>query len=311
MGTFEEEHLLSRQEYGLLFPYIIDERISGILWNGRALWIRDVSGESRMSGESLTEGFVDKLGMIASSRTGSKFGAKDPVFSRDIGDISIRMIHGSVAIAGTTICIEKRKKPEKVSEAALIKNGVTDAGGIGCLQDIVKNGLSFLIHGEYGSGRLELMRFLCGCMDDGELIVCADDAMILGIQKIYPEKNIISIRCQDETPDCLYDICETLHPKRLIVCGSDVRYLTPDLMKSIWSGRLSAGLVVSGVMSSDVAESIFSWDRDGNFGRMQRNLRKAFPVWISMKKGRGIDSMTKYGMGTEERLWSREDRDET
>ena len=41
MEDFRNSYLISRQEYGILFPYIADDNVSEIFWNGNDLWIDD------------------------------------------------------------------------------------------------------------------------------------------------------------------------------------------------------------------------------------------------------------------------------
>ena len=49
MDAFEEKYLLSRRDYGLLYPYIVDEEVTDINWNGRQLWIDHLKKGDRKS----------------------------------------------------------------------------------------------------------------------------------------------------------------------------------------------------------------------------------------------------------------------
>lgn len=42
---FETRFLLRRQDYGVLYPYIVSEDVTDINWNGRQLWIDDLKKE--------------------------------------------------------------------------------------------------------------------------------------------------------------------------------------------------------------------------------------------------------------------------
>lgn len=42
---FETKFLLRRQDYGVLYPYIVSEDVTDINWNGRQLWIDDLKKE--------------------------------------------------------------------------------------------------------------------------------------------------------------------------------------------------------------------------------------------------------------------------
>lgn len=46
---FEARFLLRRQDYGVLYPYIVSEDVTDINWNGRQLWIDDLK-KGKVSG---------------------------------------------------------------------------------------------------------------------------------------------------------------------------------------------------------------------------------------------------------------------
>ena len=42
MNEFQKDYLLKRQDYGVLYPYVMEETVTDIHWNGRQLWIDDL-----------------------------------------------------------------------------------------------------------------------------------------------------------------------------------------------------------------------------------------------------------------------------
>ena len=53
MEEFEKKYLLKRQDYGLLYPYIVSDDVTDINWNGRQLWIDDLGRGRFLAGEVL------------------------------------------------------------------------------------------------------------------------------------------------------------------------------------------------------------------------------------------------------------------
>ena len=55
MNEFQKDYLLKRQDYGVLYPYVMEETVTDIHWNGRQLWIDDLEKGRYMAPEVLSE----------------------------------------------------------------------------------------------------------------------------------------------------------------------------------------------------------------------------------------------------------------
>ena len=55
MNEFQKDYLLKRQDYGVLYPYVMEETVTDIHWNGRQLWIDDLEKGRYMAPEILSE----------------------------------------------------------------------------------------------------------------------------------------------------------------------------------------------------------------------------------------------------------------
>ena len=61
---FETRFLLRRQDYGVLYPYIVSEDVTDINWNGRQLWIDDLKKGRYQAGEVLAKEFVERFASL-------------------------------------------------------------------------------------------------------------------------------------------------------------------------------------------------------------------------------------------------------
>ena len=53
MNEFQKDYLLKRQDYGVLYPYVMEETVTDIHWNGRQLWIDDLEKGRYMANVSI------------------------------------------------------------------------------------------------------------------------------------------------------------------------------------------------------------------------------------------------------------------
>ena len=59
-NDFQKRYVLKRQDFGILYPYIVSEDVTDINWNGRQLWIDDLKRGRYLAGEVLSDVFVER-----------------------------------------------------------------------------------------------------------------------------------------------------------------------------------------------------------------------------------------------------------
>ncbi len=61
MNDFQKKYLLKRQDFGVLYPYLIEDKVTDINWNGKQLWIDDLERGRYMAADILSADFVERL----------------------------------------------------------------------------------------------------------------------------------------------------------------------------------------------------------------------------------------------------------
>ena len=79
MNEFQKDYLLKRQDYGVLYPYVMEETVTDIHWNGRQLWIDDLEKGRYMAPEVLSESFANRFSMLLSNLSNKAFNRDNPV----------------------------------------------------------------------------------------------------------------------------------------------------------------------------------------------------------------------------------------
>jgi len=82
MNEFQKDYLLKRQDYGVLYPYVMEETVTDIHWNGRQLWIDDLEKGRYMAPEVLSESFANRFSMLLSNLSNKAFNRDNPVMER-------------------------------------------------------------------------------------------------------------------------------------------------------------------------------------------------------------------------------------
>lgn len=92
--------MLKRQDYGILYPYIMMDSVTDINWNGKQLWIDDLNRGRFMAPEVLSDAFVDRFVLLLSNVAGLPFNRVNPVLEVETEELRISVVHACVAHGG-------------------------------------------------------------------------------------------------------------------------------------------------------------------------------------------------------------------
>ena len=282
MGEFKEEYLLSRQEYGALFPYLMKDEVTRMYWNGRSLWIED-SGKGRyVAKERLSDGFVSRFAMLMSNRVGIAFNLTSPVMECENEVFYLQMIHESVAGSGTTLLMHKKERPRRPDAKSLVENGYCDEATITQLKEIIRDRESFLIYGAMGSGKLDLLRFMTRYIPPESRILAVDGETPLHIAALNPDKDVTELKyMKGNARGCLREVCRGIRPGWILGNPTDGETVC-EMMERMNSHSARGGLCITAGRIDEVVETIFMREDEERTTRFGGILRRLFPVWIGV-----------------------------
>ncbi len=233
MDAFEEKYLLSRRDYGLLYPYIVDEEVTDINWNGRQLWIDHLKKGRYMAIEVLSEEFVDRFSTLLASIVSIPFNKMNPVLEAETEELRISIVHTSVAHTGITISMRKVPAVRRLETNEMTQNGYCEeAVGI-FLKNCILAHCNIAICGMPGAGKTELLKFLTKYIPARERVITIEDTLEIHYQRINPDKDCVEMKVAerfsytDAIKACLRQL-----PKWIILSearSKEVRYLLESL----------------------------------------------------------------------------------
>ena len=127
MNEFQKDYLLKRQDYGVLYPYVMEETVTDIHWNGRQLWIDDLEKGRYMAPEVLSESFANRFSMLLSNLSNKAFNRDNPVMEVETEELRICLVHPSVAYSGLSISLKKTPAVRRLKKEDMTGNGYCDA----------------------------------------------------------------------------------------------------------------------------------------------------------------------------------------
>lgn len=193
-SAFQKKYLLKRQDYGVLYPYIISDEVTDINWNGRQLWIDDLNKGRYLAPEVLSDSFVERLALLLSNVSGRSFNRISPVLEAETEELRVSIVHNSVAYSGTTISFRKIPAVRRMEKADMVQSGYCTREICDFLFHCIQAHCSIAICGLPGAGKTELLKYLTGYIPKTERVVTIEDVLEIHFPKINPENDCIEMK---------------------------------------------------------------------------------------------------------------------
>lgn len=184
-----------------LWPYVIDDDVTDIKWNGSGLWITDLKRGRYLSEVKLSEDFLKIFTNLIANSVNENFNMSMPSLSAETKELRIQAIHGSVS-DDNRICLAIRKTPcvARLLNKDLEKEGYADDFVLKLLPCLMRARLSGVITGDVGAGKTELEKYLCSFIPDSDPIVTVEDTLEMKLKLLYPNKDIYSLKIGELYP---------------------------------------------------------------------------------------------------------------
>lgn len=192
--------------FGKIWPFIIDENVTDIKWNGTALWIDDLekgrykaideeTGEELHLEEDWLKIFCSKL----ATSVNENFNRTEPNLKAETSELRIQAEHESVS-GDNTYALAIRKTPcvSRLENQDLIATGYTSEIVEALLPCLMRARLSGVITGDVGAGKTELEKYLCKFIPELDGIVTVEDTLEMRLKTLYPEKDIYMMRITND-----------------------------------------------------------------------------------------------------------------
>lgn len=123
MNDFQKKYLLKRQDFGVLYPYLIEDKVTDINWNGKQLWIDDLERGRYMAADILSADFVERLVTLIANVTNQVINRTHPVMEAETEELRISIVHQSVAHTGTSLSLRKTPAIRRLKKGNLVEEG--------------------------------------------------------------------------------------------------------------------------------------------------------------------------------------------
>lgn len=194
-GSVLNLQLIKPEYFGELTPYLLDDNVTDIDWNGKVLWITDLNKGRYHSDLVLEPKFVSQFTQRMSNVVGVQFNQNNPILEAETDSLRISIIHESKANTGRAIAIRKTPVIRRIDESAIEETGyVKDKEIMNLVINSVISNMNIVVCGKAGVGKTEFMKYLTKFIRPWERAITIEDNMELHYSSINPGKDCIEMR---------------------------------------------------------------------------------------------------------------------
>lgn len=191
---------LSDETFGILLPFVKNKDITDIRWDGHNLWIDDLTKGKYKTDIKLEDKFIKQFTQRIADLSNVNFNNSAPCLEGETDNLRIAVLNESVTNTGTAITIRKTEPECRLNEENIIESGYCDENTVKLLQALVKARCSFVVTGDTGSGKTELIKFLLQSVPDEETTLTVEDNFELRAKALRPKFDCTEIKVTDVFP---------------------------------------------------------------------------------------------------------------
>ena len=194
--------LLDDESFGPLLPFIEDNAITDVDYNGVDLWLTDINKVKKKADASLVtpkfmEVFINKVSMAVEQQ----FNPANPILEAESEELRITALHETVTGTGRAFCIRKAPAVPRYNAKDLIRQGYCEQKVLSLLINCVLTKMNFVICGDTGVGKTEFAKFLSGYIRPEDRVITIEDNPEWHYARLYPGNDCIAIKVKKDTAE--------------------------------------------------------------------------------------------------------------
>lgn len=192
------ELYLEKEVFGDLLPFIQDEQITDINYNGSALWVDHLhKGRYCVSSYHADSRFLNQFSMRIANLMNRSFNQYEPLLEAETDELRISIIHESVTNTGRSISIRKTPGVRRLDRRRMLETGYCTKELDIFMANSVRAGLTLVAAGLPGAGKTEYLKAMTAYIPPSRKVITVEDNLEIRYRTINPDKDGIEIKVGD------------------------------------------------------------------------------------------------------------------
>lgn len=201
MSQLNKKWQLKEEDFGPLLPYIIDDNVTDINYNGTDVWIDDLTKGRYKANLILTEKFLNQFSIRISNLVNVAFNDYHVLLEAETDTLRISIVHPIVCNTGMSISIRKTPIVKRLNTKKILETNYCSKEMLDLLRFCIDGKMNMMMCGLPGTGKTELLKYLTGYIPDNERVITIEDNLELHYAEINPGKDCVEMKVQNSSTD--------------------------------------------------------------------------------------------------------------
>lgn len=183
--------------FGPLLPYVEDDDVTDIDFNGTDTWIRTCHGLRYRADElkpKMTQQFITRLTSRIQTSVSKEFNPQHPLLEAETKVLRISIVHESVCNGRRSICIRKTPTSVRIDTRTSVETGYASPEVLSFLRNAVKAHFNLTICGEPGVGKTEFAKYVSMQIPEKERVITIEDNLEWHYHELKPNADCVEMQ---------------------------------------------------------------------------------------------------------------------
>lgn len=225
--SFKDEY------FGPLLPFIQDDYVTDINYNGTDVWVDDLSKGRYRSDVVLSDEFINRFCVRIADLVSETFNQYSPWLEAETETLRISIIHETIANTGRSISIRKTPVIKRLNKKKMLREEYASEEVLTLLSNCVKAKMNMVMCGLPGTGKTEFLKYQTSFIPKNDRVITIEDNLEIHYASINPGKDCVELKVDDKF-DYVKAIkaCLRQNPQWILLSearSSEVKYLIESM----------------------------------------------------------------------------------
>lgn len=182
------------EQFGVFWKYLQDPKVTDVDYNGSNLWITDLEKGRYRAEDVVTGQFLTAFIHNIANAVNKQFNHASKVLEADTKELRISIVHDSVAVSGTSVCIRKSPCIVRNTIRTLLETEYCSEEVLHLLINCVCAKMNFVFGGEPGAGKTECAKFFMQFIPPEERVITIEDSLEIHYTDINVNADAVEMR---------------------------------------------------------------------------------------------------------------------
>lgn len=185
---------MTNADFGPLLPYVLDENVTDINYNGSAVWIDDLTRGRYRTDITLHRNFIERFTTRVADAVSETFNQYNPLLEAETDTLRISIVHEEYANTGRSISIRKTPVVMRLNRKKMLSEDYCTEEFLDFIENCVAAKMNILMCGAPGTGKTEFLKYLTKFIPAEDRVITIEDNLEIHYSEINPGKDCVELK---------------------------------------------------------------------------------------------------------------------